>query len=230
LLKKIATRDRSVRGGHWRSERLQGTYLGARADGYPGITLGLVGLGRVGRRVADLMAPWKIEVLATDPYIDAAVFGRHGARAVPLEELLARADVVSLHCQLTEETEGLLDRERLALMKPGAILINTARGRMVDVDAVCDELDGGRLAGAAFDVLPEEPPAAGSRILSTDNRVILSPHMVAANQGGTLRAAIPWATEAVLDALSGRVPARICNDGALPAWRARFAGRSLLAL
>jgi D-3-phosphoglycerate dehydrogenase len=228
ILKRLAARDRAVRAGHWRSDALVGTYLGARGDGYPGITVGIIGLGRIGRRVAELMAPWKISLLAADPYIDDEVFARYGAEAVGLEELLGRADVVSVHCQLTGETEGLIDRQRLALMKPGAVLINTARGRIVDVDAVCEALDSGRLGGAALDVFPEEPPPAGSVILRTDDRVILSPHMAAANRGGTLAAAVPWATEAVLDALAGRIPERVYNGEAVAAWRARFEGKPLL--
>lgn len=228
LLKKIGPRNEQVRRGAWRADSLQGTYLGAREDGYPGIMLGIVGLGRIGRRVAELMAPWKIRLVAADPYVGAGVFARYGVEPMPLQRLLRQADAVSVHCQLTDETDGLIGRRELESMKPGAILINTARGRIVDVDAVCDALDAGRLAGAAFDVLPEEPPAAGARILSTDNRVLLSPHMVAANEGGTLRAAIPWATDAVLEALAGRVPANVCNEDAIRAWRARFADKSLL--
>jgi phosphoglycerate dehydrogenase-like enzyme len=115
-------------------------------------------------------------------------------------------------------------------MKPEAVLINTARGRIVDVDAVCDALDSNRLAGAAFDVLPEEPPPANARILRTDERVILSPHMIAANHGGTLAAAIPGATEAVLSALNGIVPAHVYNEAAVPGWKVRFADKPLLAV
>jgi phosphoglycerate dehydrogenase-like enzyme len=230
LLKKLQIRDARVRAGGWRSDALQGTYLGARADGYPGITLGIVGLGRIGRRLAELMAPWKIRLLATDPYVDDGVFERCGAERVSLDVLLSESDVVSIHCTLTSETEGLIDRAGLRLMKPGALLINTARGRIVDVDAVCDALDAGRLGGAAFDVLPEEPPANDARILATDERVILSPHMVAANRGGTLGAAVPWATDAVLDALGGKVPPHVYNESVIAAWEARFAGRSLLGI
>jgi len=228
LLKKLGARDRSVRSGGWRSDALRGTHVGARDDGYPGIVVGIVGLGRVGRRVADLLAPWKLRLLAADPYIEPEVFTRHRAVAVTLEELLRRADVVSLHCPLTMETRGLIDRSRIALMQPHAILINTARGQIVDVDAVCDALAANRLGGAAFDVLPEEPPPAGAKILASDERVILSPHMTAANQGGTLGPAVPWATEAVLAALAGRVPERIVDSGAVAAWQRRFGGRSLL--
>jgi phosphoglycerate dehydrogenase-like enzyme len=229
LLKQLAARDRLVRSGGWRDPSLEGVYLGAREDGYAGISLGIVGLGRIGRRVAELIAPWKVSVLAADPYIDAEVFARYGAERLALAALLQRADVVSLHCQLTEETTGMIGARELALMKPGSILLNTARGRIVDIDAVCDALDSGRLGGAAFDVLPQEPPPRDSRILKSDERVILSPHMVAANHGGTLAAAIPWATEAVLDALAGRVPAHVYNEAAVGRWRERFAGRSLLA-
>jgi len=228
-LKRLVSRDRTVREGGWRNDGLRGTYVGSRADGYAGIVLGIVGFGRVGRRLAELMAPWNITMLAADPYVDASVFARYGVMRVELPELLGRSDVVSLHCNLTTETRGLIGADALGLMRPGAVLINTARGAVVDVDAVCDALDAGRLGGAAFDVLPEEPPPAGARILRTDDRVLLSPHMVAANVGGTLAAAIPWATDAVVDALLGRVPAHVYNESALAAWRARFEGSALIA-
>ena len=228
LLKKLALRDRAVRSGAWRSEALRGTYVGGRADGYPGIVVGIVGLGRVGRRVADLLVPWRVRVIAADPYIDPAVFTRHGTNPVVLDELVRQADVISLHCPLTAETRGFIDRARIARMQPHAVLINTARGALVDVDAVCDALDAGRLGGAAFDVLPEEPPAPGSRVLATDERVILSPHMIAANTGGTLAAAVPWATDAVLAALAGQVPGHVFDPAAIAAWSSKFAGRSLL--
>jgi D-3-phosphoglycerate dehydrogenase len=113
-------------------------------------------------------------------------------------------------------------------MKRGAMLINTARGSIVDVEALCDALEAGHLGGAALDVLPVEPPESVARILQTDDRVILSPHMAGANAGGTLAAAIPWATDAVLAALAGRVPDHVYTAGAIPRWTERFAARSLL--
>ena len=228
LLKKIEIRNARVRSGGWRSNEFRGTYLGSREDGYPGITLGILGLGRVGRRVAELMSTWKVRLLATDPHIDDSVFGRYGTESVALDELLRQSDVVSVHCALTGETEGLINQARLELMRPDALLINTARGRIVDTGAVCDALDADCLGGAAFDVLPEEPPAADARILRTDERVILSPHMIAANQGGTLAAAIPWATEAVVTALKGEVPPHVYNEAAIAGWKARFADCPLL--
>lgn len=229
LLKKIEIRSARVKAGGWRDDALLGTYVGARADGYDGITLGIVGFGRIGRRLSELMSPWGVRLLAFDPYVDDDVFQRHGAERASLEGLLGESDVVSVHCSLTHETDNLLDRDKLALMRPGALLINTARGRIVDIDAVCDALDSGRLGGAAFDVLPEEPPRSDARILRTDERVILSPHMAAANQGGTLAAAVPWATEAVLAALAGNLPEHVYNRNVVASWKARFDGRSLLA-
>jgi D-3-phosphoglycerate dehydrogenase len=175
-----------------------------------------------------LLRPWRARVLAVDPYVPADKFAEHGVERVELESLLREADVVTLHCNLTSETRNLLDRRRLALLKPTAVLINTARGAVVDVDALCDALEANTLAAAALDVLAEEPVRPDARILTFGDRVLLSPHMVAANQGGTLGAAIPWAAEAVLAALRGDVPERVYNADAIPKWRARFGGKSLL--
>jgi D-3-phosphoglycerate dehydrogenase len=228
LLKRIRERDAKVKAGGWREPPFYGTYLGRRADGYPGVTIGIVGLGRAGSRVAELLAPWRVRVLAADPYVDAAKFARLGVERVELEALLREADVVTLHCNLTAETRGLIDRRRLALLKRSAVLINTARGRVVDVDALCDALAAGALAGAALDVLPEEPPARDARIITFGDRVLLSPHMVAANQGGTLGPAIPWATAATLAALRGETPDNVYNADAVAQWLTRFGGKSLL--
>jgi phosphoglycerate dehydrogenase-like enzyme len=228
VLKRVRERDRHVKAGGWREPPIYGTYVGKRGDGYAGITIGIVGLGRAGSRVADLLKPWGARVLAADPYVEPAKFAQHGVEATDLDTLLGEADVVTLHCNLTAETRGLLDRRRIALLKPTAVLVNTARGAVVDLDALCDALERDALGAAALDVLPEEPAPPDARVLKLGDRVLLSPHMVAANQGGTLGAAIPWAVEAVLAALRGEVPERIYNSEALAKWRARFAGKSLL--
>lgn len=228
LLKKLAPRDRHVKAGGWRDERLEGRYVGRRADGYPGLTIGIVGLGRIGSRVAELLGPWRVRVLAADPYVEAEKFRRCGVESSDLETLLRESDVVTLHCNLTAETQGLIGAAELAAMRPQALLLNTARGALVDVDALCDALDAGRLAGAALDVLPVEPPAPDARILAYGDRVLLSPHMIAANQGGTLAAAVPWATEAVLAALRSQVPDHVYNGEAVEKWLRRFGARPLL--
>lgn len=227
-LKKLRERDRHVKAGGWRDRSLEGTYVGAREDGYAGLTIGIVGLGRVGRRVAELLAPWRARLLGVDPYVGDDVFAARGVLRTDLDALLADSDVVTLHCSLTEETRRLVDAARLARMRRTALLVNTARGPVVDLDALCDALEGGRLGGAALDVFPEEPLPRDARILSFGDRVLLAPHMVAANAGGTLAPAIPWATEAVLAALSGRVPEHVVNEEAVGRWRERFGGRPLL--
>ena len=229
LLKRIRERDAKVKAGGWREPPFYGTYVGRRSDGYRGITIGIVGLGRAGSRVAELLAPWRARVLATDPYVEAKKFEQLGVERVDLDTLLRESDVVTLHCNLTAETRGLIDRKRLALLKRSAVLINTARGRVVDLDALCDALAAGAIAGAALDVLPEEPPLRNARIFGFGDRVLLSPHMVAANQGGTLGAAIPWATAATLAALRGEMPDNVYNAEAAAKWRTRFGGKSLLA-
>ena len=113
-------------------------------------------------------------------------------------------------------------------MKPTALLINSARGTLLDIDALCDALEAGKLAGAVLDVFPEEPPPSGARILTMGDKVILSPHMIAWNRGGTLRPAVPWATDAVLAALAGRVPPHVYNEDGIARWQTRFAGSTLV--
>lgn len=228
MLKRLRERDRHVKAGGWRDPPILGTYLGARGDGYAGITVGIVGLGRVGSRLAELLGPWRLRVLACDPYVPAETFGRLGVARVDLAALLAEADIVTLHCSLTAETRNLLGRDALGAMKRGAWLVNTARGALVDLPALCDALEAGALAGAALDVLPVEPPPAGSRLLALGDRVLLTPHMIAANQGGTLGAAIPWATDATLDALRGALPRYVYNARAVAKWQSRFAGMALI--
>jgi D-3-phosphoglycerate dehydrogenase len=140
-----------------------------------GRTLGIVGLGRIGRRVAAKARAFGLRVVAADPYLTPSTFAEHGAEARPLERLLAEADFVSLHAPLNEETRGMLDARAFALMKPGACLVNTARGALVDEGALRAALDAGRLAGAGLDVLTEEPPAAGHPLLGHP-RVLVTPH------------------------------------------------------
>lgn len=229
LLKKVRERDRHVKNGGWRDPSLMGTYLGARQiDGYEGIAVGIVGLGRIGSRLADLLAPWRVRLMAHDPYIDDSVFVHHNVQKVALDTLLAQADVVSIHCNLSRETENLIGAREFGLMKPNALLINAARGSIVDADALFDALDRDRIAGAALDVLPEEPPDPQSALLGLGEKVILSPHMVSNNHGTGLQVAVPWVEQAVYDALRGEVPKHVVNPDVLPRWRERFAGKSLL--
>ncbi len=228
LLKRVRERDRHVKAGGWRDDSLMGTYLGRRGDGYSGLTIGIVGLGRCGSRLAELLSAWRVRMLACDPYVEEEKFERLGVVRTDLPTLLRESDVVTLHVTLTEETHGLIGARELESMKPSAILVNTSRGAVVDIDALSGALETDRIAAAALDVLPEEPPGEHARILSLGDKVLLCPHMISANHPGTLQPAIPWATDATLAALRSQVPEHVCNVEAVPRWLARFGETPLI--
>lgn len=228
MLKKLRERDQHLKkGAEWRDPQLQGTYVGSRADGYAGITLGLIGLGRIGSRVATLLKPWNMRILATDPYVPDAKFTEHGVTRVDLPTLLRESDVVSLHVVLTRETRHMIDAKQLALMKPTAILINTSRGPCVQEPALVEALLKGQVAGAALDVFEHEPLSLDSPLRNLGDKVLLSPHMVSFNAGSGLGPGIEWATESVLRALRGEVPDNVYNKEVIPRWQSRFGGTSV---
>ncbi len=167
ITRRIPAMDRDVRAGHWpRGPLVQ----------LEGRTLGLVGLGAIGRRVAALASAFNMPLLATTWGPDGGRAAAAGARHVAIDELLRTSDIVSLHLRLTTETRGFLGRDRLALMKPTAFLINTARAGLVDRLALAEALGGDRLAGAGLDVFHEEPVAAGDPLFTLGN-VVLTPHV-----------------------------------------------------
>src|SRR5919205_288718 len=157
LLKKVRERDETMKRGRWRADELQGTYLGARQDGYPGITIGLVGLGRIGSRVANLLQPWRVRLIGYDPYVPKDRFALTGVQSVDYETLLRESDVVSLHVVLTKETRHMVGAPQLALMKRSAVLINTSRGGVVDERALANALEKNQIAATAIDVFEDEP-------------------------------------------------------------------------
>jgi D-3-phosphoglycerate dehydrogenase len=171
LVRRIPWADASMRRGEWDRQRFQGTEL-------KGKTLGIVGLGRIGAHVAGLARAFGMQVTAYDPYVTEARARELQVQLLPLDELLGRADVVTLHLPLTKETRGLLDARRLALLKPSAVLLNCARGGLVDEAALLDALERGRLAGAALDVFETEPLPPDSPLRRAE-RVILTPHLAA---------------------------------------------------
>jgi phosphoglycerate dehydrogenase-like enzyme len=228
MLKKAVERDEAVRAGQWREPHLGTTFLGARADGYPGVTIGLVGLGRIGTRVAQLLAPWRVRVIAYDPYIPPADFLLAGVTSVDYETLLRESDVVSFHVVLTKETRFMLRDEQIALMKPTAYVINTARGKVIEEAAVARAISQGRLRGAAIDAFEEEPVPMDSPLRQLGHRVLMSPHSASFNEGGELRPGIAWATRSVLTALSGGVPDNVYNKEVIPRWKERFGGVDIL--
>ncbi len=229
MLKRVREKDKWVKDGKWRDPSLMGTYLGARQiDDYPGLTVGIIGLGRIGGRLADLMAPWRMNLIGYDPYVDDSVYVHHNVKKVDLDTLLRQSDIVTIHCVLSKETMNFIGAAELSKMKPTAILANHARGMIVDVDALFDVLDNDQIAGAALDVLPEEPPDPQSPILGLGEKLLISPHMVTGNKGTGLTMAVPWVEKAILDVLRGEVPKHVVNEDVLPLWKERFAGKSLI--
>jgi len=165
LLKKVAERDADVRAGKWRTADNFAYYVGSRAsDGFPGQTIGLVGFGRIGTRVAQLLAGWRARIIASDPYVPPAHFLAHGVTAVDYQTLLRESDVVSFHVMLTPETRYMFGEAEIKLMKPNAIVLNTARGKVVDEKALARAIAEGRIRGAAIDAFEEEPLPVDSPI------------------------------------------------------------------
>ena len=228
LLKKVAERDADVRAGKWRTAENFAYYVGSRAsDGFAGQTIGLVGLGRIGTRVAQLMTPWRARIIAYDPYVPPAHFLMHGVTPVDYETLLRESDVVSLHVVLTRETRYMLGEKELALMKSNAIVLNTARGKVLDEKALARAIADGRVRGAAIDAFEEEPLPMDSPLRQLGDRVILSPHSASYTEGGELRQGVAWATRSVLTALKGGIPDNVYNRDVIPRWRERFGGASI---
>ncbi|GGM80430.1 oxidoreductase [Longimycelium tulufanense] len=156
-------------------------------------TVGLVGYGAIGSRVAAILRGFGAEVLVFDPYVTQDALAGVAER-VELPELLRRSLVVSLHARATPETTGMIGAAEIGLMPAGSVLVNCARGALLDYDAVCDALDSGHLFSAAFDVFPEEPIPAGSRLLRTPN-VVMTPHLAGASRQTAAEAARITAAE-----------------------------------
>jgi D-3-phosphoglycerate dehydrogenase len=180
-----------------------------------GLRLGLVGLGRIGSRVARVARALEMAVAAFDPWVTPAHAAELGIELVPtLEELLASADVVSLHLPLTLETHHLIDAERLARMKRGVILINTARGGLVDEKALLAALESGHVRGAGLDVFESEPPAPDHPLLHRDD-VAFTPHVAAGTAASKDRLWVAALRQAVM-VLQGERPPHLVNPEAWP--------------
>ena len=194
VARQVAQADRVVRGGRW--EVLVSTNIAGK-------TLGIIGLGRIGKAVARRARGFDMPILATDVVQDEAFAAAHGVEYVTLEALLRRADIVSINAPLQGDTRHLIDAQALASMKPTAYLINTARGDLVDEAALAAALRAGRLAGAGLDVFHDEP-LQDSPLRGLDN-VVLSPHLAAYSREG-LRETGVLAARAVLAVLAGGRP------------------------
>lgn len=174
-----------------------------------GKVLGLIGYGRIARRVAAACLGLGMQVSAYDPHLDTSAFPPSVSRTASVEELLSVSDVVSIHVPLSDHTRGMFGRSEFAQMKPGAVFINTARGGLVDGDALLEALDAGHLLGAGLDVTEPEPLPAGHPLLLRDD-VVVTPHVASATVEGRTRIFRAALAEA-LTALAGERPANLVN-------------------
>jgi D-3-phosphoglycerate dehydrogenase len=202
LVRHVVQADAGMRAGGWHRDPL----VGAELDGR---TMGVIGYGAIGRRVARQALGFGMRVLACDV---ANPPTEHGVDMTSLDDLLAGSDVVSLHTRLTPHNAHLLDERALARMRPGAWLVNTARGELVDEKALIEALRRGSLRGAALDTYEREPLAVDHPLRRIDN-VMLSPHVAGQTEAALRRVAIA-AAQCIVDELAGRVPAFVYNPEA----------------
>ncbi len=215
LVKRVGECDRALRAG---TLATRADFMGREVFGK---TIGIVGLGNVGRRIAELCGGlFRMSVLAYDPYLSAEETRRRGATQAELDELLRRADFVSINCPLTEETRGMIGAPQYALMQPHAYFITTARGFIHDEAALEAALREKKIAGAGLDVWGKEPPPADHPLMRFDNV------LVTAHTAGVTREARAnmgrIAAEQMLDALDGRPVSRIVNPQVWPDYAKRF--------
>jgi glycerate dehydrogenase len=183
LTQHVAYHAATVAGGRW-TRSPDFCYWDYPLVELAGLTMGLVGFGRIGRTVAELARALGMRVVVSDPALRAE--DSQGVEVLTLDGLFSTSDVVSLHCPLTPETRRVVDHRRLSLMKPTAFLINTSRGPLVDETALAEALNAGRIAGAGLDVLEIEPPAADNPLLSAKNCYI-TPHIAWATRAARQR-------------------------------------------
>ncbi|MBK3579980.1 2-hydroxyacid dehydrogenase [Streptomyces sp. MBT65] len=177
--------------GSWEAGAAYYTYerSGLELEDLP---VGLVGYGAVGSRVARVLCAFGARVMVYDPYVHGEI---HGLRVTALDELLRRSQVITLHARLTSETRGLIGARELALLRPGAVVVNVARGPLLDEDALCEALESGQVSAAALDTYAHEPLPAGSRLFGFNDRLVLTPHLGGASRAVAEKAARIAASE-----------------------------------
>jgi D-3-phosphoglycerate dehydrogenase / 2-oxoglutarate reductase len=211
LSRDVVPHDRAIRSGSWVRTLLPRPIRGK--------TMGIVGLGRIGRSVAARALVFGMKVVAFDPVGDHEGFtSKHGIERVDFDDLLARSDVVSLHLPFAESTRGLFNRSVFARMKPGSLLINTARGGLIVEPDLLEALESGHLAGAGLDVFDREPPPTEHPFWALPN-VVLTPHMAGVDERSMADMA-ELAARCIVDLYEGRWPAHcVVNPEVAPGWR-----------
>lgn len=196
LARNVVWADASLKKGEWKRSKFTGIELNGK-------TLGIVGLGRVGGEVAKRAKSFQMKLIGFDPYIPPEVAVKLGVRTMSLEQLVEEADIITVHAALTPATHHLISKELIAKMKPNALIINVARGELIDEDALYDALHEKKIAGAALDVYEHEPPT-GSKLLTLDNAV-LTPHLGASTKEAQEKVSVEMAEAVKMFLLDKRI-------------------------
>ena len=220
LLRHVITGERTIRDGLWVSKGARWAYVSHQGSDMPGKTVGVVGLGHIGRLVAERLRGFRVNLLGYDPYVSPEAAAELGIRLCELDELLETADFVSLHLPHNKHTEDMIGEAQLRKMKPSAYLVNTSRAEVVDGEALIRCLSEGWIAGAALDVFEEEPIGADHPLVQLPN-VICTPHL-----GGATTDVVAnhcrIGVEGLLAFLDGTVPRNIVNPAAIETARQKM--------
>jgi D-3-phosphoglycerate dehydrogenase len=210
--RRIVAQDRITRDGDWsqRGKALPEWHLSGR-------TLGLLGFGHIPRQLARKLSGFDLNVLVFDPYVDAATLAEYNAKSATLDEVLTQSDIVSIHTPLTAETHHLFGERELKMMKSSAILINTARGPIIDEAALYRALTEGWIAGAGLDVFEQEPTPADNPLLALDN-IVVTPHTAGVSDE-SVEATWRLSVEMVIQMADGKFPRSYVNRECSPRWQ-----------
>lgn len=215
LFKRLKFNEALLRRGGWKEPQNRGTLMIGR-------TVGIIGVGRIGRNVAKRLNGWDMKFLGYDPYVSQETVAPLGIKMVSLEDLLKESDLVTIHVVLTRETRRMMQLAQLTMMKKTAYIVNTSRGQVFNEADLAQALNEGIIAGAALDVFDEEPTPMDNPLRQVDpTKLTLTPHIIG-NNPGSLEAGQRLAAQSILSLLDGKPPDTVVNPKAIESWQQRF--------
>jgi D-3-phosphoglycerate dehydrogenase len=200
--REVSNYDRLVKNGNW-------AYMALKLHRFCGKTVGIVGMGAIGKSVAKKLSGFELKLIGYDPYVDDKTMSSCGVEKVEIEDIFRNSDFITLHLPLTENTKNLISADILGLMKPTAYLINVSRGGLVDEAALINLLNMSKIAGVALDVLAKEPPDSNSQLI-THSKSVITPHIAWYSDESYIELRVKVA-QSVADVLNGRTPKSVVN-------------------